>query len=464
MQARLVPLAHGQVVVENLDLVALHQRRLEFAPEGAREACARHHDHDRNPAPQRVPAHRHEHLGGVVPGQDRARIPGDLLGGREEEFLLRQRPEDRDDLLVVVLPLGRARLFEHLRKLLPQDRNVLRGLRVRLRREEPQEAVFARHRPVGPQFLDADIVHPRPTVHGRFGVGFADDQERPGQRSLAHLVGQLAHGHGTGECRRFLFLQDPQSRPRVDHHGVLAAGLVRAECVGPVAQENEATVAQPPQERLDLAELVAAFPHIAHAEAQFVDHVGDLVHHEAEVVGGLDHVLQTAGRLRAQRLAHLLVGDPGHLHVHDRFGADRIARRVQRRDRSIAVAFHGHERVHEVRDLQVLRREELADRVHDEGSLGYVGLDDRDRRMPARVLVFRIHNLHVDPIGAAPAQEVQRVDAHPRQVVMTPFLEHLDRRLAQEEGHVRFEEPVAVVVDLVLEQCEHGVDRTRVDR
>ena len=187
VQACLVPRAHGQVIVQDLGLVARHQRRLELLAECARKAAARQHDHDGDTASQRVAPHRHEDLGGVVAGQDRADVLRDLLGRGKEKLLLRQRVEDRDDLLVVVRPLRHA--FEDGPELLAQDRDVLGGLGVGLRREEAEETVFTRDRTVATKLLDTDIVHARAAVDRGLGVCLADDQKRARQRPLPHLAG-----------------------------------------------------------------------------------------------------------------------------------------------------------------------------------------------------------------------------------------------------------------------------------
>ena len=145
VQARLVPGAHGQVVVEDLGGVAAHQPGFEFPPKTARKTVSREHHHDRHAATQGVPAHCDEHLRRVVADQNRADFLRDLVRRGEEEFLLRQGAEDRDRLLVVVRSFRETGPRQNGGELLAQNRDVLRRLGVRLRGEEPEEAVFTRH-------------------------------------------------------------------------------------------------------------------------------------------------------------------------------------------------------------------------------------------------------------------------------------------------------------------------------
>ena len=337
----------------------------------------------------------------------------------------------------------------------PQDGDVLRGLGVGPGGEEPQEAVLAGDRAVFPHLPDADVVHARAAVDGRFGVRLADDEHRAGKRPLAHPAGELADGDRLRVGRRLLLLEHAQPRPGVEGDRFLSSRFERPEGVGAIPEEDEAPVAQPAQERLDLAELVPAAGHVAHAEAQLRNHVADLVDHEAEIVGGLHHVLQAPRRLGPQRLAHGRVGYLRHLRVDHRLGAGGLSGGQQIGDPAFVVPFHGHERVREVHDLQVLRGEELADGVHDEGPFGDVGPDDRDRRRPAAPVPDRIGDLHVDAVRTAAVQEVERVDAHPAQVLGRPFLEQFRRRLAQEEGDELLQEAVAVVPGRAAQGPEH---------
>ena len=185
---------------------------------------------------------------------------------------------------------------------------------------------------------------------------------------------------------------------------------------------------------------------IAHPESQLRDHVPDLVDHQAEVVGGLDHIFEAARCLVAERVAGLGIGDPGDLRVHHGLGLGALVRRMKVRDPPVLIPLHGHDRVDQVRDLEILGGQELADRVHDEGPLGDVGLHDRHRSGPPGPVRIRVQNLDVDPVGAAPVQEQERVDAQPGKVLRPPLLEQLDRSLAEEERHEFLQQGIAVVV------------------
>ena len=133
----LIPGTQRQVVVEHLATVTANQSRLEFPANVGRETTTGKHHEDGHTAIELILPDRDLHTLCVVTGQDRANVASNLVFRCQEELFLRHRVEDRDDLFVVVGPFGHTSFVQNGLELLPEDRDVLRWLRVGLGGEEP---------------------------------------------------------------------------------------------------------------------------------------------------------------------------------------------------------------------------------------------------------------------------------------------------------------------------------------
>ncbi len=418
VQTRLDPLAERQVVVEHDPLEGLDQRGLDRAPDLTREALLGQDHHHGQATLERVFPERDPHLARAVRREDGTHVLADLRRRREEELLLGQRVEDRDDLLVVVRALADVRLGEDRGELAPQDRDVPGRLGVRLRREEADEAVLSRRLSVRAQLLDAHVVHARPPVHGRLGVGLVDDQHRAVYRQLADPVGERRHRHGLGEARIALVAQEPEARPRLDHdRGLpgLADDVVRA-----IAQEDEASCPEPLEEILDLLELLPAGRELLGLLVELDDDPLHRAHHGDEVVRDAHHVLQALGELGADDLAAAGILDAAHLAVDDGLLGSPVGGRSHADHPTVLVPLDVEEGVDHGLDRDVARGQVFANRVDDERSLADVGADHRDVGLPAVPLAPGVVDRDVHPVRPRVQQEAEGAERHRGEPVVGP--------------------------------------------
>ena len=337
-------------------------------------------------------------------------------------------------LLVVVRSLDDARLLEDRVQLLAQDRDLLGVLRVRLRREQAEEAVLAGHAAFGVELLHADVVHAHAAMHARAGVRLGRDQQRSADDAVAQPGRQLVHQDGL-RVRRFLAGQDAE--PRVGGGDERAALRRVQQVVRAVAEKDEAAVAQPAQERLDLLDLVGALRDLARVVREPGDGVVQCGEQILERAGRLDHVGEVAGDQVAQLGTVGLLADPPDFAVDERLLGIAERRRAELDDAAVCVPRDVENGVDEALDRELAVVQQLADRVHDERPLRHVRAYDGDRRVPAIPLGVRIHDLDVNVGVPLRVHEAEAVQGDRGELVEVALVEEFARRLREHHARER---------------------------
>ena len=361
-------------------------------------------------------------------------------------------------------PLSDAQILEDAAQLAAEDGDVRGVLRIGPRGEEPDEPVLPHHLARGSKLLHAHQVHAGPTVHRGLGGRLAHGEDRA---ALQHLpLGRLQrlHGHGGLEAQRPIVIQ--HAKPGVRRHAHQPGGpLALAQLVAAVSQEDEAPVPEPPEEGLDLLRLLRLLPLVGArpgALRQLGHHRVHLADHGTEVRGGPDHILQPPLHFSAQHLETFGVGDLVHLAVDQGFGDTPVLLAVHRHRPTPFVPLHVEERVDDVLDGDALGMEELPEGVQDEGPVGDMGADHRDRRVPSVGLDVRVPHLHVHPVRPGPPQEPERREDQVRQCIHAPLMEELRGRLRQHRlGEVE-DDPGLGGVESALQMPAHRVQGRRI--
>ena len=213
-------------------------------------------------------------------------------------------------------------------------------------------------------------------------------------------------------------------------------GLARVRVVGdvvaPVAEEDEAVVAQPGEEGADLVEFAGDVGQSAGPGLQRPHGPVQRTQHGPEVVGGAHHVIETLLEFLLKRFQNGGIGHARDLAVDERFPLLRVGGRHDAQDAALATD-DSQERVDEVLDGEVPRVQVLADRVHDEGALAHVGADHGHGSPPLSRLGGGVEDAHVHPVRAARLQEREGVRRQPRKLHRVPLAEIEGRRPGEEE-------------------------------
>jgi hypothetical protein len=150
--------------------------------------------------------------------------------------------------------------------------------------------------------------------------------------------------------------------------------------------------------------------------------------HLVEIGGGHHHVGEPPLDLGAQRVAPV-GGEALHLAVHQRLGRGALAADLLHL--SARAAPDPQHRVDEVLDGDLLRGQELADGVHDEGAVHDVGADHGHGSAPP--LLLGVQHLHVYLVRAGALHEAERALGERRQVGGGALLEQGAGDLGEED-------------------------------
>ena len=191
MEPGLLALSHRQVVVQQLPFVGLDERGLDVPPHFPGKLPPREDDHHVHATPERVRLRVQQDFVRTVGLEDGVDHPHEIGHRRQEQLFFRETVECADDEPVVVRPLVDLLRLENLDQLATEDRDSRRVLRERLCREQAQEPPLALDFTIGPDLLDADIVHAGPSMHWRQGVRLRDDQHRPAYESRTQVGRQF---------------------------------------------------------------------------------------------------------------------------------------------------------------------------------------------------------------------------------------------------------------------------------
>jgi hypothetical protein len=219
--------------------------------------------------------------------------------------------------------------------------------------------------------------------------------------------------------------QDAESRRLFrDQHAV--AGVVAL-----VAEEDEAGLAEPAQEVLDLHDLGPAVRQAPRRLLEVRHRLVQGVDHGAEVVRAEDHVLERLPDVLRHRPDSGGIADLGDLAVDQ--GLTRVSRRRRPQLHHLAVATpdHAQNRMEEPLDGAVPAREILPDGVHHERAFRDVRTDDRHRSVPGLHVLVRTHHFHVHAVRAGVLQVPERGQDESRRRLGGPSLEELRRCLGQ---------------------------------
>src|SRR5690606_21505809 len=138
-------------------------------------------------------------------------------------------------------------------ELVAKERNLIGGLGVCLRREQPQEATFSRDAPGIVQLLHADVVHAGAPMHGGFRIRLADDEHRAAQDPLAQFPGDGIQPDRLRPGRTRLPAKDSQNAAALDlQRGLLS---LTPDRVLAITEQDEVPLPDPAQELLYLAKL-----------------------------------------------------------------------------------------------------------------------------------------------------------------------------------------------------------------
>ena len=290
-------------------------------------------------------------------------------------------------------------------ELAPHQRDVPRGLRVRLAGEEPDHSQLADDRAVRADPLDTDVIHPHAAVHRRLAVGLGDDQQRAAEHPLAQVGRQLADPLGRRERRARLVGQHAQSRVGDDRdQGVVIVAPV--DRVLAVAEEDEVVLRQPLQEGHCLGDLVprvAGRRHLGELDhpANAVGHRVEVPHRQRDVADHADHV--------GRQLLELRIRQPAvDLEVHHRLAVQRPARRHDGGQPAVAVALDADHGVHHVADGEPAAPQLLGHAVDQERHVVDVRLEHAAAAAPAVAGTVGIERAHVDVAGTALRDELEQ--------------------------------------------------------
>jgi hypothetical protein len=380
------------VVVDRHAVEPLHEHVLQPLSEGGAEPLAWERDDDRHLAPEQVLAHEDPDPGVLLELEEPDDQPPELIRRPLEQLVLGECAEELHDGLVVVGSrdqiLGRQDLLE----LVVQQRRLRRGLHVRLRREQADQPPLARDPPVGRDLANADVVHPRTPVHRGVRAGLRDHQEVAVLDPLSDVRRErVQRGHACERARGDVG-QDPQPRSggRLDR---ATLGQVE-EVVLAVPEQDEVELEEPVEEVDRLANLLGRVPD--GRQARQVHHVTDAVLHRLEIADDEADVVQDRAD-RLLQLGPLLLRQPAfELDVHHRFAMRRVPAGEHPFDPAVLVPRRADHRVQEELHAELARGELLDDRVHQEGRVVRVRLDDRADR-PVAVVGRR--NEHADRRG-----------------------------------------------------------------
>ena len=397
---------HAHAVALGQDLVGVDRARVEAPAQEAAQALEQRRvvaalgqrDDDRRGAPVRVAAAEDAPLLGLQPQQREDRA-AQVVGGRGEELVLGEGLEERDGGLVVVRALDEVLAVEDLLQLAVQHRRLGGRLGVGLGREQPDHARLADDLAVVGDPADADVVHAHAPVHRREAVRLGDQQQLAAERALAQRGVQRRDRHRLGEGRARLVVEQAQAGARDDPQGAVAQLVVAR------AQEDEVVARQPLQEGDDLGHLVAvvALGALARRLDEMVDaraQGGEVAHDAAHVGQHRAHGVLEVGQLLGRQA-------PIELEVHDRLGRGRAVGVQDAGDAAVGRALGAEDRVQHAHDAQAAGLQLGAHRVHQEGQVLGVGLQDRAARLVAVLGPGRVEGPHRHRGAVARGRELE---------------------------------------------------------
>jgi len=310
---------------------------------------------------------------------------------------------------------------------------------------------------VGPEFLDPDVVHAHTAVNRRLRVRLVDDQDRAVHHQIANAIIQFGQRDGPGIARLAFITKNAESGAGLHQHAALSTGVVD-QVICAIPKEYEPAIPQPAQEILDLFDFLASVLELPTVFREFCHYRVHRVDHGTEIVGHPHHVLETAAQLPLDIVEPFRIIDSSYFAVYERLLRRAVSRRPHRSHMSVLVAVDLEERIHDLRDQELLRVQELADRVNDERALADVGSHRRDRSTVAIAVGVGIRHDDVNTVRPRLSEEAVCPHNHVRQIEGTALLQQLLRGSGEEDlGEVDRQVGLGAADDL-LDLLADGTD------
>ena len=388
-------------------------------------------------------------LAPILQLEDARRDLEQLAGVDLEQLVARVGLQDLAQRPPAVALRREAGPVQHLRGLLPQQRDVQHAVAVDVGVEQAEEPPLPDHPPVAVEPLHPDVGEVVGAADGAAAVGRGEQQHRGRQHHPPRL---------RRDVRQPVRLLGPapiaqQAQAGAGHCGdhVLVSGVV-CEVVLPVAEEDEVVVAQPAQELSGPGRL--AGPQRQDAVLQLVRELVTAVPHRAPVLDGHPHVVQGVEQPLAE---HLLASAVAAIDLQVHPGL--VGRAVLDPLVAAVVPDDAQHRMDDQVDAEPHGRHHHAHRVDQERHVVGDDLHHGVWGLPSRRSQVRVEHVQVGRSLDPHLAQAEVGERGAEQVTGLSGLEVGPRQVLEVAAHKAVAAVLQLWGELAVGQLEHGAER-----